>query len=341
MINFAMQENKKVGVAHFSTLLQNFGNDIIAQRPDKSKNSNDLFCVDFTTIFQYNSVMGNLEEKAVADVPVVVLDTETTGLSPVMGHRIVEIGAIRMEGWREVGRLNYLVNPGRPIDAGASRVNGIFDEDVADAPPFSTIAPELQQLLDGALIVAHNAQFDAGFLGLEFALLNNELTAHPVRNPWLCTLQLSRRFFYFGRNNLGNVARQLGVRTGRAHRALGDAYTTAEIFKRMTRQLGQRKLERVGDLLHAQGGPIYMPEPDCSRLPPVIARALLTRSFVQIRYRGHGYVSERAIQPLYATEQNGNTYLIAYCQLRHSQRTFRLDRILEAHPIDPHLPDGD
>src|SRR5690554_7940501 len=121
MINFAMQENKKVGVAHFSTLLQNFGNDIIAQRPDKSKNSNDLFCVDFTTIFQYNSVMGNLEEKAVADVPVVVLDTETTGLSPVMRHRIAAIGRIRMLGWRDVSRLNYLVNPGPHTDAGASR----------------------------------------------------------------------------------------------------------------------------------------------------------------------------------------------------------------------------
>jgi DNA polymerase-3 subunit epsilon len=285
--------------------------------------------------------MGTLEEKAVADVPVVVLDTETTGLSPVMGHRIVEIGAIRLEGWREVGRISQLVNPGRPIDPGASRVNGIFDKDVADAPPFSKIAPELQQLLDGALVVAHNAEFDAGFLGLEFALLDHEEASSAARNPWLCTLQLSRRFFYFGRNNLGHVARQLGVRTGRAHRALGDAYTTAEIFKRMTRQLGQRKLELVGDLLHAQGGAIYVPQPDHSHLPPVIARALVTRRFVHIRYKGHGYETKRAIQPLYAAQQNGKTYLIAYCQLRRSQRTFRLDRIVEAHPIDIHLSDGD
>src|SRR5688572_22660956 len=100
------------------------------------------------------------EEKALADVPVVVLDTETTGLYPGLGHRVVEIAAVRLENWQVVAEVNHFVQPGRSIDPQASQVSGIRDADLLQASSFTAIAGELTALLDGALVVAHNAQFD-------------------------------------------------------------------------------------------------------------------------------------------------------------------------------------
>src|SRR5688572_2964196 len=98
-----------------------------------------------------------LQELSLKQAPLVVLDTETTGLSTIQGHRIVEVAAVRLEGWREVDSFSALVNPGRPMDSGASRVNGIYDEDLVEAPPFSDVARPLHRILDGAVLVAHNA----------------------------------------------------------------------------------------------------------------------------------------------------------------------------------------
>jgi DNA polymerase-3 subunit epsilon len=279
--------------------------------------------------------MNGLLERPLSEVPFVVLDTETTGLSPTLGHRIVEVAAIRFHGWREIGRLEQLVNPGRPIDPGASRVNGIFDEDVADAPPFSSIAGPLQTILDGALIVAHTASFDADFLCMEYALLGQaDQDEFQFPNPWLCTLRLSRGLFHFGRNSLGHVARNLGVRTRRSHRALGDAYTTAEVLKRMVPHFDRRQLHTVGELLQAQGGAIRVPQKASPSLPPPLAQALARQCSLRIRYVSGKRETERVISPLYSTSGQGNTYLVAYCHLRRAQRTFRLDRIERAELLE-------
>lgn len=277
-----------------------------------------------------------MDEKRLAEVPLVIVDTETTGLSPAFGHRVVEVGAVRLEGWREVGRLNRLVNPGRPIDPGASRVNGISDDDVADAPPFADVAAPLRELMEGAVIVAHNARFDASFLEVEFAVAARSRSGFDaaVPNPWLCTLQLARNCFYFGRNSLGAIAARLDIPVGRAHRALNDVYVTAEILKRMVRELRDRRLHTVGDLLHAQGGPIYMSPPAIPDLPQPLAEGISYGKRVHIRYRSGASVTRREISPLFTVEKSGRLYLTAYCHLRQAQRTFRLDRILSAELIE-------
>ena len=276
------------------------------------------------------------EDKELSEVPLVVLDTETTGLFPGMGHRVVEVAAVRLVGWREVGQMSGLVNPGRSMDPNAARVNGISETELATAPPFADIVPRLQPLLEGAVLVAHNAPFDAGFLGMEYAILrqNGFTLFDPVLpNPWLCTLALARKQFYFGQNSLGQVARQLGVRTGRAHRALNDVYVTAEVLKRMVQQLAQRKLRTVGDLFIAQGGPIFAPTFANIALPSIVQEAISGRNTLQIHYQGPGGESKRKITPLYPTEHEGIAYLVAYCHLRQEQRTFRLDRILDIIPL--------
>lgn len=276
------------------------------------------------------------DDKLITQVPVVVLDTETTGLHPGLGHRVVEVAAVRLENWQEVGQLSQLINPGRAMDPGASQVNGIHDEDLVGAPTFGDILPQLAPLLSGALLVAHNATFDASFLGMEYAIVAQQQPGRAVTlpNPWLCTLQLARHHFYFGKNSLGHVARQLGVRTGQAHRALNDVYTTIQILRRMTQLLTQRRLRTVGDLLNAQGGAIYVPAPAPAGagVPLSIRAALATQTTVRIRYRSKQGETIRLITPRYVSELAGITYLVAYCHLRQEQRTFRLDRI---EAVDP------
>jgi DNA polymerase-3 subunit epsilon len=286
--------------------------------------------------------MEELLDRPLSRAPLVVLDTETTGLSPAMGHRVVEVAAVRLQGWREVGQFSALVNPGRSMDPGASRVNGIYDEDLVDAPPFADIAPSLHTLLQDAILVAHNARFDAAFLGMEFTLLQDAAPREPVRwglpNPWLCTLQLSRKLFFFRRNNLTEVARSLGVHVKRTHRALSDVYTTVGVLTKMTKQLQARHLHTVGDLLRAQGGPIYVPRhahlPLPQRLAGPLAKALATHCSLRIRYRSPHGETDRVISPLYATEQGGAGYVVAFCHLRQAQRTFRIDRIIQARVLD-------
>ncbi|MEZ4592494.1 MAG: exonuclease domain-containing protein [Chloroflexota bacterium] len=275
-----------------------------------------------------------LLEKRPSDVPIVVLDTETTGLYPGLGHRIVEIGAIRLENWREVGQVSRLIQPGRKMDPKASAVNGIADTDLLGQPTFGQVADELLALLDGAVVVAHNAEFDAGFVGQELLIhgLQTRGQAAALPNPWLCTLLLARRHFHFGRNGLSHIARHLGVRMGRAHRALNDVYMTAEILKRMVRQLEQQRLETVGDLLHAQGGAIYAPS-FTGHLPDVVVEALGNGRNLRLLYLGQHGESNRVITPLYPSLHNGVGYLVAFCHQAQDQRTFRLDRIFSAELV--------
>jgi DNA polymerase-3 subunit epsilon len=98
-----------------------------------------------------------LSDQLIDEVPLAVLDTETTGLEPALGHRIIELAILRLENWQEVGRFNQLINPGRTIPPSASRINHIFDVDVAKAPPFVDYADDIAELLQGARHCSINA----------------------------------------------------------------------------------------------------------------------------------------------------------------------------------------
>ena len=105
----------------------------------------------------------------------IVLDTETTGLEPEQGHRIIEIGCVEMVNRRLSGRyFHQYVRPDRRIDPAAFAVHGISDEDLEDKPPFGEIAEEFLTFIDGAELIIHNAPFDVGFLDHELGRLGGE-----------------------------------------------------------------------------------------------------------------------------------------------------------------------
>lgn len=167
----------------------------------------------------------------------VVLDTETTGLEPEAGHRIIEIGAVEIVGRRLTGRhFHQYLKPDRAIDEGAQAVHGLTAEFLADKPRFADIAEALQAFLSGAEVIIHNAPFDVGFLDAEW----RRLSQGPENTAALCeitdSLILARRLHPGQKNSLDALCRRYDVdNTERTlHGALLDAELLADVFLAMT-----------------------------------------------------------------------------------------------------------
>ncbi len=270
------------------------------------------------------------------NVTFTVLDVETTGLSPDSGHRICEIALLRFRGGKVLDSFESLIDPQRSISPGASAVNGLTDFHIQGQPLFGQVAERVQAMLDGAVLVAHNAAFDLGFLAAEW----RRLRWPPRMGFTVDTLLLARRLYAFRRNNLAEVARSLRVRIDREHRAMGDVWTTLRVLQAMLADLNRRGAVTLGHLLDAQGGNVLWPEPQDLVLPPVLQAALDDGRRLWLRYRSpQGQISERWVEPLDVTGDGRTVYLAAYCLERGEQRTFRLDRIIEMRPDDG--PDTD
>ena len=181
---------------------------------------------------------GNAEK---IELRTVVLDTETTGLEPDLGHRIIEIGCIEMLGRSLTKKtFHHYVHPERDIEPGAQAVHGISLEDLVGKPKFADIADELIAFISGANIVIHNAPFDVGFLNAEFRRLGKP----PVHELAQITdsLPMARAQFPGKKNSLDALCDRLGVdNSGRTfHGALLDAQLLAEVYLGLTR--GQESL---------------------------------------------------------------------------------------------------
>ena len=170
----------------------------------------------------------------------VILDTETTGLSPESGDRIIEIGCVELVNRRLTGRtLHFYVNPERRNSVDAFKVHGLSDEFLADKPLFGEVVDELLDFVRGAEIIIHNAAFDIGFLDVELRRIGRPCFAsHDVR---ICdSLSMARDSFPGKSNSLDALCKRLEVNNaGRElHGALLDAGLLAEVYIRMTRGQG-------------------------------------------------------------------------------------------------------
>ncbi|RFC32051.1 MAG: DNA polymerase-3 subunit epsilon [Candidatus Nitrotoga sp. MKT] len=172
----------------------------------------------------------------------IVLDTETTGLDPGKGHRIIELAAIELCN-RKVSdrRFHRYLNPEREIDAGAAEVHGLTLERLQDEPKFAEIAPALLEFIRGAELIIHNAPFDIGFLNKEL-----ELTGLPALNNYcvsvIDTLKLAKELHPGKKNNLNALCDRYQIDNSHRtlHGALLDTELLAEVYLSMTR--GQKSL---------------------------------------------------------------------------------------------------
>ena len=198
----------------------------------------------------------------------IFLDTETTGLSPEAGDRLIEIGCIEMVNRRLTGRnLHFYVNPERPNSEDAVKIHGLTDEFLADKPLFAAVADELLEYLAETEVVIHNAGFDLGFLDAELTRLNRApFMQHVARVT--DSLAMAREMFPGKSNSLDALCRRLEVdNSNRAlHGALLDAGLLAEVYIRMTR--GQESL--VIDAADALQADVTIATTDFSTLPMLV-----------------------------------------------------------------------
>ena len=168
----------------------------------------------------------------------IILDTETTGLETSQGHRIIEIGAVELVERRPSGRqFHQYLNPDREIDAGASEIHGITDEDVRNEPRFAEIASDLMDFLEGAELIIHNAPFDVGFLDYELELDERSwspLASHAAQIT--DTLVMAREIHPGQRNSLDALCKRYEIDNSNRtlHGALLDAELLAEVYLAMT-----------------------------------------------------------------------------------------------------------
>lgn len=159
----------------------------------------------------------------------VAFDFETTGLSP-HSERIIEVGAVKFKDGKILDTYSAFVNPGKPIPADASRVNGISDAMVADAQTEDVIIPQFMEFAGDAVLIAHNAKFDMSFLRNSLDRLNLPAPSNAIMD----TQRLSKKAFPRNKSYaLQNLMEVLGIPKNNAHRALDDAESCQRLFMKV------------------------------------------------------------------------------------------------------------
>jgi DNA polymerase-3 subunit epsilon len=190
----------------------------------------------------------------------IVLDTETTGLEPTLGHRIIEIGCVELVNRRLTGRtFHRYLNPEREIDEGALAVHGIARSDLEREPRFADVVPELLEFIAEAELVIHNAAFDVAFLDAELAQVPGEVRRIGELCQVLDSLALAREMHPGQRNSLDALCKRYSVDNSRRelHGALLDARLLAEVYLAMTGGQGALALgEGAAMRRAAEGRPV-------------------------------------------------------------------------------------
>lgn len=167
----------------------------------------------------------------------IILDTETTGLSPQEGHRIIEIGCIELIDRKFTSkRFHHYINPEREIDQGAQAVHGLSSQFLQNKPVFTLIAQEFLDFIAGAELIIHNAPFDVGFINHEFKLLGKKWKTVTDHCRVVDTLVLARQLHVGQRNSLDALCKRYSIDNSHRemHGALLDAHLLAHVYLAMT-----------------------------------------------------------------------------------------------------------
>ncbi len=205
----------------------------------------------------------------------IVLDTETTGLDPKQGHKIIEIGCVEMINRRLSGN-NYhqFIQPDREIDEGAQAVHGISNEFLADKPRFADVVKDFIEYIDGAELIIHNAPFDVGFIDHEFKWAGAEYGSVASYCSVIDTLVMARKMRPGKKNNLDVLCKEYEVNNAHRelHGALLDAELLAEVYLRMTGGQSALSLDSE-ETLGSSTGETVVKKLSADRAPIKIIRA--------------------------------------------------------------------
>lgn len=177
----------------------------------------------------------HIKQQTIQATRFVVLDTETTGLHAYGGDEVIDIAMFELQGLQATGRhYQSYVNPQRPIPLESTAIHHLTDNDVADAPTFREVLPEVLDFIDGAVLVGHHINFDIRFINKTL----QQYCHAQLQNPWIDTmlLYLEHRG-QIGHYSLEEVAQFCQVEITNRHSAAGDAMATASIFEHLVKQL--------------------------------------------------------------------------------------------------------
>ncbi len=273
----------------------------------------------------------------------VIFDFETTGAQPILDE-IVEIGALRVKHDGSVlDTFHSLVNPGCRIPEMVIRIHGIRDEEVEFAPSANKVIENFVNFARAALLVAHNAKFDGGFLQKYLQKRIADSKNPESRVKWngiaiLDTVTLSRSFFPgLPSYSLQNLKNFWGIDSGRAHRALEDATATVTILTKCLQKFrtDSPMIFSFQDLWRKSSGGFITGEQkkraakiSNSPLVRILEEAAVSAKVLQIQYKnGNGERSKREIIPRRIFSNLTEVYVEAHCRLRGEIRIFRVDRI--------------
>ncbi len=203
----------------------------------------------------------------------IVLDTETTGLAPEEGHRIIEVGCIEIVNRRATrNTFHRYLNPEREIDAGASEVHGLTLEKLRDSPRFRDVVLEFLEFVRGAELIIHNAPFDVGFINHELALLGDAWGRLEDYCTVFDTLRMARERHPGQRNSLDALCRRYEVDNAHRelHGALLDAELLAEVYLAMTGGQSALGLESAVTMTSEQRLSEMSGQPITGRTPRVL-----------------------------------------------------------------------
>ncbi len=275
-------------------------------------------------------------DKNLEEIEFTIFDTETTGLDFTKGDRIVEIAGIRFKGKEKIVAFHTLVNPERPISAGAFQVNHITPEMLEAAPKMGTVLPGFLEFIQGSCLCSYNAPFDLGFLNQEIKLSQNPPLPKDI--AIIDILLMAKRLLPgLNRYALWFVADKLGIKISQIHRALSDVELTWEVFNRLKEILTQKGIIDFNNFLN-----LFAINPSASadinkQKIFRIQEAIDLGANLRIKYlSGSGLeVSLRDVLPKEIKQDKFRQYLVAHCYLRNEERTFRVDSILQLEII-PH-----
>lgn len=200
----------------------------------------------------------------------IVLDTETTGIDPAEGHRIIEIGCVELMERQPTGRHYHVyINPEREVEAEAITIHGITNDFLADKPVFSEIADEFFEFIKGAELVIHNAAFDVGFMDAEFARIRSKLKTSEHCSV-VDSLAIARKKHPGQKNSLDALCKRYGVDNSNRelHGALLDAEILADVYLLLTGGQTALSLDANSDVA---GGGLGVRRVSANRTPlPVV-----------------------------------------------------------------------
>ena len=266
--------------------------------------------------------------KNIDDVDFTVFDTETTGLEPQSGDRIIEIAAVRLKGREKIAQFQTLVNPHRKVSEAAFKVNRITPVMLENAPDMETVMPKFLDFIKDSCLCSYNAPFDLEFLNNELKLMGKgDLEAAVVVD----LLAMARRLIPgLERYSLSFVSERLGIKFTQEHRALSDVELTLKLFAKLKEILKTKGIEDFVNFSSLFGISAHFPDDIINQRVSQIQQAIALGIKLKIKYlsSSNAEVTERQVLPKEIRRDKGRTYLIGYCFLRNDERAFRVDSIL-------------